>query len=322
MPDATPGVVSIAEPGAAEKPQRLSDLMLAMDVVDTLRHHEGIVETELGQKDRDEGLKARLRKIYEGQGLEVSDRILEEGIRSLKESRFVYTPPPPSFARTMAQLWVRRGSIGKVIGVLLALAAAVVGWQVWKWQSVRHSTEQARIEMANVLPRELSEAADAARREAKVAAAQEAVNRLSADGRTALSAGDAKGVNASISGLKDLRTKLLQQYVLRIVSRPGERAGIFRIPNVNRGSRNYYLIVEALTPEGKLLSVPIMNEESGKTESVTKWGVRVPQSTYDAVRKDKLDDGIIQNNRLAEKRRGSLEPDYLMPVQSGAITKW
>ena len=32
--------------------------------------------------------------------------------------------------------------------------------------------------------------------------------------------------------------------------------------------------------------------------------------------------GIVQTNRLGEKRRGRLEPDYLMPVLGGAITKW
>lgn len=315
-------MISIEASGTKEAPQKLSDLMLAMDVVDTLRHQQGLVENKLGEENRDEALKARLRTIYERQGLEVSDPILEEGIRSLKESRFVYTPPLPSFARTMAQIWVRRGTIGKVVAVVVALAAAIAGWQVWNWQSARRTREQARVEITTVLPNKLSAAGAAARREAKVTAAQEAVDRLSSSGRAALSAGDAKGANAAIVGLNDLRAKLLQQYVLRIVSRPGEQAGIFRIPDVNRGGRNYYLIVEALTPDGKLLTVPIVNEENGKTESVTKWGIRAPQSTYDAVRQDKLDDGIIQNNRLGEKRRGSLEPDYLMPVQGGAITRW
>jgi hypothetical protein len=115
---------------------------------------------------------------------------------------------------------------------------------------------------------------------------------------------------------------LAQQYVLRIVSRPGEETGAFRIPDVNKSTRNYYLVVEAIGSDGKALSLPILNEENGKTEIVTKWGVRVPQSTFDAVRRDKQDDGIVQNNRLGEKRRGELDPAYLMPVQGGTITKW
>ncbi|MBV8360324.1 MAG: hypothetical protein JO189_20690 [Deltaproteobacteria bacterium] len=311
-----------ASSGTTGQAPKLDEVMLAMDVVDTLRHQEDLVEKELGQENRDEALKARLRQLYEGQGLEVSDRILDEGIRALKQSRFVYTPPPPSFARTMARLWVRRAGIVKVGVVVLALAAAAVGWQVWSSQSERAAKERARIELSSVLPGELSAAVELTRNEAKGASAQAAVNTLAADGRAALAAGDATEARAAISQLAALRAKLVQQYVLRIVSRPGERTGFFRIPDVNQNRHNYYLIVEAITPDGKVLSMPILNEENGKTEIVTKWGVRVPQSTFDAVRRDKQDDGIVENNRLGEKKRGALKVDYLMPVLGGTITKW
>ena len=80
--------------------------------------------------------------------------------------------------------------------------------------------------------------------------------------------------------------------------------------------------VEPFNQQEGVVETILFNEEDGKTETVSKWGVRVPQSTFDAVLRDKADDGIIQNNRLAEKRRGALEPDYLMPVQTGAITRW
>jgi hypothetical protein len=296
--------------------------MLAMDVVDTLRHQEDLVEKELGQENRDEALKARLRQLYEGQGLEVSDRILDEGIRALKESRFVYTPPPPSFARTLAHLWVRRAGLAKFVIVFIGLVTAAVGWRVLSSRSARSANERTRIELSSVLPRELSTAVDAARKEAKVADAREAVDTLAVGGQAALAAGNAAEVKTAIMRLADLRAELVQQYVLRIVSRPGERTGIFRIPDINQSSRNYYLIVEAVSPDGKVLRMPILNEENGRTEAVAKWGVRVPQSTFEAVRRDKQDDGIIQNNRLGEKKRGALKPDYLMPVLGGTITKW
>ena len=55
---------------------------------------------------------------------------------------------------------------------------------------------------------------------------------------------------------------------------------------------------------------------------MSKWGVRVPEATYDAVRADKSDDGIVQDNILGEKHRGTLKVDYLMDVDGGAITAW
>ncbi len=107
-----------------------------------------------------------------------------------------------------------------------------------------------------------------------------------------------------------------------IVSRPGERTGVFRVPDANTGARNYYLIVEALDPSGTALALPVTSEEDGKTATVSKWGVRVPKATYDAVARDKGDDGIVENRVLADKPRGQLAPAYRMPVSGGAILSW
>ena len=51
----------------------LDDVMLAMDVVDTLRHEETLVTRELGAADREAQLIERLRKIYHDQGIEVPE---------------------------------------------------------------------------------------------------------------------------------------------------------------------------------------------------------------------------------------------------------
>jgi hypothetical protein len=71
-----------------------------------------------------------------------------------------------------------------------------------------------------------------------------------------------------------------------------------------------------------VLSLPVVNQEDGKTYTVSKWGVRVPEATFNAVRDDKTDDGIVEDNILGEKRRGTQKVTYLMPVEPGAITQW
>ncbi|TKT74879.1 DUF6384 family protein [Aquamicrobium sp. LC103] len=308
--------------GGEQPAPKLNDLMLAMDVVDTLRHQEGLVAKELAQEERDETLRKRLRGIYESQGIEVTDRILDEGIQALKESRFVYTPPRAGFGRTLANLWVRRGTVGVVAAVLLLLAAAGIGWQAWNWRAERQAAEAARIELTETLPRSLATSADAATREARDPEAQRLIEQLSGDGQAAIAAGNPTGAREAIAALGQLRERLLQEYTLRVVSRPGDDTGVYRIPDVNQSGRNYYVIVEAVAPDGKVLSLPVLNEETSRTETVTQWGVRVPETVYEAVRRDKLDDGIVENNRFGEKRRGMLDADYLMPVSGGAITKW
>src|SRR5262245_5562791 len=116
---------------AAGRPQTLDDIMIAMDVVDTLRHRDDLVHRELNEEQREADLIARLRKIYQDQGIEVPDRVLADGVKALQESRFVYTPPPRSWKRTLLTLWTRRETLGKRGGALIALVAAgLTGYHV------------------------------------------------------------------------------------------------------------------------------------------------------------------------------------------------
>src|ERR671938_387385 len=88
-------------PAAAPAPA-LDETMLAMDVVDTLRHADRLVEREL------EGDARRA---------------------ALEQHRFTYTPTPPSFRRSLATLWATRARWGRAAGIaLLALLLVGGGW--------------------------------------------------------------------------------------------------------------------------------------------------------------------------------------------------
>lgn len=312
-------MADVAQGAAAPK---LDELMLAMDVVDTLRHQEGLVDKVLSEDSRDATLKERLRSLYEGQGLKVSDRILDDGIRALKESRFTYDPAPPSFARTMALFWVERAMVGKVIGAALLALALLGGVTYWRVASTERATEAARAEMTVTLPQTVDAAEKELASEALTSDAQAEAKVRVAAARSAIASGDAAAAKQAIAAIADLRANLAQTYALRIVSRPGEKTGVYRIPDVNTQARNYYLIVEAVAPSGNVLKVPVTSEEDGKVRTVDKWGVRVPKATYDKVAADKANDGIVEDNILGEKPRGSLEPVYEMDVLKGAITSW
>src|SRR5262252_7874903 len=100
-------------PVASGEPAPLDELMLAMDVVDTLRHRELMLDREVEAEDRDQRLLVRLREIYTAQGIAVTDEVLAQGVAALREERFVYTAPTPSFRRSLATLYVARGRWGK-----------------------------------------------------------------------------------------------------------------------------------------------------------------------------------------------------------------
>lgn len=303
------------------KPQTLDELMLAMDVVDTIRFRELIVERELGQGDRDKALRDRLREIYKSQGIEVTDRVLDEGIKALKESRFVYTPPPPGLSRTLALMWVRRSAIiGWTSALLIGATALWGGYQYGVVAPRERAAETARIELTETLPKSLTAAHAAVIAEARVEPARTQADGLLRDGQTALAANDAAGARTAITNIEALRTKLVQTYQLRIVA--DGTTGFFRIPNVNESARNHYIVVEAIAPDGRPLTMPVTNEEDGRSYNVSAWGVRVPQATFDAVARDKRDNGIIENRILGSKLRGELDPRYSMSVLGGAVTSW
>lgn len=301
---------------------KLDDLMLAMDVVDTLRHRDRLVERELAEDVREQQLIERLRELYKGQGLEVSDDILAEGVKALKESRFVYTPPKPGLGRTLATLWVNRATHGKWIGGILA--ALVVASGLYQFTIVR-PREQAAIaaktELTETLPRQLAAAHQAISTEAQVPAARQRADALLAQGRAALDRGNAADARQAVAELDRLAATLRQEYTLRIAGRPEDQTGFFR-EHASFQGRAYFVVVDALDANGNAVRLPIRNDETSQTETVSRFAVRVPIETFNAVRDDKTKNGIVQNARLGEKRRGYIEPDFRIPVLESRITRW
>lgn len=311
--------------GAAEaqKPQTLDELMLAMDVVDTIRHSELVVERELAQGDRDAALKQRLRQLYQSQGIAVSDAAIEQGIKALKEQRFAYAPPGPSLGRSLAMIWVRRLSHARWIGAIAIAALALSGINYYGFVLPRERAQQEmQADLGERLPKLLLQVAGAARVETRDPAVLSQIDGAVRDGQAALARGDVVGARAALGTLEGLRNGLVRVYDLNVISRSGETSGVWRESLTNPGTRNYYLIVQAVTPTGEVLSLPITNEETGKSSVVEKWGVRVPESFFEMIKADKIDNGIIERNPIGRKPRGQLEPTYEFSKEGGAITSW
>jgi hypothetical protein len=288
----------------------LNDVMLAMDVVDTLRHRNKQVEKELSQGGRDEALKQRLRKIYAAQGIEVPDRVIEEGVAALKEDRFVYQPPRESLQIKLARLYIARDRWGKWVTASIAIVIIAV----LAYFLLIYGPRAA-------LPSKLESMRDEVNQLAKVEPARASANELYADAQTALRDDKPKQARASLSALTALRDQLEQSYTLDIVTRPDELSGVWRTAK-DPSIRNYYLIVEATDASGAPVKVAITNEEDGAIKQLSKWGIRVDKSVYQQVGRDQHDDGIIQGKRFGVKHRGYLDPEYSYPTSGSAITQW
>jgi hypothetical protein len=419
----------MAEPETKEKIE-LDEVMLAMDVVDTLRHEQQVVERELAADERDQVLIEKVKRLYTAQGLEVSDEIIAAGVKALQENRFAYQPPPRGSA-WLAHLYVLRNRLAKWAAILAAgLLGLFIYYQfafvapeerqrqktaksfnttvsqqqdqlsvakqrlaglkqaVARMEKSGAASEVAaknllseagqqltgaetkiqaldelplppnltadhlgrdgevikhRLELRTRLLKGLTGQLDKAEaavnglgglaglrdklasqrqsllQESREEAARTQTEKLSSDALAALNRGDLARARQGSAVLQQLYDNLILEYGIRVVSRPDMPSGLRRtLPN-RPGVRNYYVVVEAVTPQGKSLTVPITSEENGKTYNVPRWGVRVDESVYEQIRRDKLDDGIIQNNQFGVKERGYLTPRYLMPTTGGAI---
>jgi hypothetical protein len=220
-------------------------------------------------------------------------------------------------------VWIDRGRIGKIAAGIVAVVLAAVLIHYFAVTRPRElAEERAREEIGQVLPNALQSGYEAISTEAKSDAAKGQAERLLAEGKAALKRGDAEGARKASADMTALLNELRAEFDLRIVNRRGEVSGVWRKPSVNPRARNDYLIVEAIAPDGRILPRTIRNEETGATSTVKKWGIRVSNEVFQRVLADKRDDGIIEKNLVGQKKRGSLDVDYVTPVLGGAITEW
>lgn len=303
---------------------KLDDVLLAMDVVDTLRHREQLVLSELDAGAREAALLGRLKEIYAAQGIDVPEQILKEGVKALEERRFIYEPPKPSIAVSLAKIYIARGRwMAPLILAVIALGSLGTAWHLGVAVPERQRAEAVRVELAQTLPSETGRL----HREATALALEEAArlkaDALKADADRAIAAGDLTAARTARDALALLQQDLAAVYDVRVVYGPGEaRSGVFRIPEDVPGGRNYYLIVEAVDPAGRLVEVLVSSEEDRRSDRVTRWGQRVSEAVFESVADDKGDDQIIQNSVIGRKSQGYVSPQYTVETPGGAILEW
>jgi len=313
---------NVAPSGASERLQ-LDDLMLAMDVVDTLRHRQKLVQRELDSGTREQDLVDRLVKIYRDQGIEVPEQILVDGVKALDQQRFVYRPPAPGLSTRLARIYVSRSSWMRKIGIGLLILASLRGVLYFGWQRPGiMRAQQLEEQLTQSLPQELERLRDLNLELVAHEGVAHEIREMFDAGRVALERRDAAAAMAAIATLDSARSILRSQYAVRIVARPGEVSGVWRIPEANPDARNYYVIVEAINEQGKAMPIRIASEEDQSSRITRKWGLRVDEAFFDEVRTDKQDDGILQNRRVGQKPRGFLEHSYLVETDGGTILDW
>ncbi|MEI2612965.1 MAG: DUF6384 family protein [Candidatus Promineifilaceae bacterium] len=147
-----------AGPAGGRDKAPLDDVMLAMDVVDTLRHRQDLVVRELdGRGARKAAAREAARHLPPAGHRGDRRGAASEGVAALDESRFAYTPPKPSFGVTLARLYVGRKRWGPAaLAIALLLVVGLGGYFLaWRPYAGRRRPKQARLELAERLPAQM-----------------------------------------------------------------------------------------------------------------------------------------------------------------------
>jgi len=300
----------------------LDDEMLVMDVADTLRHGIDIPVAPV-PSPADQVLIERLRALYLQQGIEAPEAVLSEGIAAMADRRFVYAPPRPSLATSVARLYIGRQKWGRpVLAVALALAIGLGGYFFGYLPYRDAEAEKARLELSQDLPAQIDDLYQAIFNETKVQTAADDAIAMRDRGKAAAQKCDRAGAERAVADLTALRDQLEAVYTLQIVDKDGVKLGFWTFPPNNSEATNYYIVVEAVDADGNVETLPVTSEDTGVTQDVVRWALRVPQAVYDAVVADKQTNGFVEHKVIGHKVDGFTDVDYLVPVLGGALTQW
>ena len=240
-----------------------------------------------------------------------------------------YQEPEPSLHYYLAHLYVRRNKI-LLVTVPLLLAAASV-WSLCFAPFAPYST-------ANRLKRELNATKAAVAKQIKSIRAvadddtvKKMVQQFETEANAHYANSDRKLLNELTTRLENTSKRINEEFVLTVVSGENQKSGIDRYYGADDDKRlsGYYLIVEARSPNGKVLQRNIHDIETDRIVTVKKWAEKVPKAVYDRLVTDKKADGILNETKFGEKRRGQINIDMTilgddgLPIRrSGQITQW
>ena len=315
---------SARAPAPVAKDRQMDDDLLILDIANQLEFDPDIsaklLQSETARQDITEHVKA----IYEAQGLQVSKELIESGMKAFESGSYKIASPKKSFSTRLARLYINRRKWLPLLLTLLFIFGSVAAINYVGFVRPQQ-IENNRINklLGETLPQNLETAHAQAISIAGTDALKSKADDMRALGRDAIQERQIAKAEKISSDLAQYAADLSQVYQLRIVSRPGEYSGVFRInEDGGRDIRNYYLIVEAIGPDGDTVKVPISSEEDQASIRTHNWGIRVPEQVFNAVAADKADDQIIQNAIIGVKKRGFIQPEFSIETSGGYILDW
>ncbi len=149
------------------------------------------------------------------------------------------------------------------------------------------------------------------------AAAASVAAPLAATIHAAIAHGNAAGARAGLATLNALVDRVQSTYVLRFADHAGIDTGVVR-KDEQTGRTACYVMLEAFSPQGAPISIPVHNDESSQWVVTHTYGVQIPLAQYRSLM-DKKATGELPAI-AGTKPAGSLRATYAFPAMGGRIT--
>lgn len=301
---------------AAASELSLQEMLRVMDVAREMRKDRESAELVLQQSEVRSQLRQKLMRTAQLSGDRVTEAEIEAAIEIYFADRHRFEEPSMTGELFLAHLWVRRKAILGTLAAGLLVAATV--WGLFfspiapMSPTVRASRAAASVqEDASRLVTQIEGIAQDA---AVVEMAQRLLREISVTSTL-----NPTSAIAARQQLAELYQQLSTQFTLRIARDPIDGASIIRrAPTDRSNAEGFYVLVEAVGPDGETIPQTIVDAETGVSKVVSMWGEQVPESVGKRLEADKLADGVLSEVEFGVKERGKLEIEATM-VGSDAL---
>ncbi|MBL8738988.1 MAG: hypothetical protein JNL12_21355 [Planctomycetes bacterium] len=345
----------------------MHDMLRIMDVASALRRERETAEAQLDVATAKARLRERLLATAAAAGETVTPAEVDAAIAHYFAEQHRYADPPPGLKNFLLHCWVQRGGclfllvfVGLLSWGVLALldgfgggaAKPVVAPPVRSEPVQKPATPPPSPPVQNVTPTPAVVApvvtptpppppvedlatvwaafeaeAAAARAIAADDVAIASVEQVQKRGAMLFRSGNLERLRASRSELREVATRLFEEYTVTIIDRRDEVTGFERLAGDRMAG--LYLVVEALDGNGVALARPIVDLERKERVVVKRWAEEVTEEVWQRIAADKQKDGVLDETVFARKRRGFMSEDVVIedgrgrPLAQGRrVTKW
>ena len=235
----------------------IAEMTRIMDVVSALRRERGVAQQQLNLDETKRLLRERLIETARVTGDKVSQVEIDVAIEQYFDQLHVFEAPKTSLETILAHVYVARHTIAKwAVGIGLT---ATLWWSLFSYGIMPGPARTERI--AGELYGNIEKSVAAVESISKVPDLTQRIEQLREQAEVYRAGGNLKGLERVAAQIASQEALLKQEYTLQIMQSP--ESGIQKIaPNGNVSG--YYLIVQAVAPDGTPLSMTVRDGETGE----------------------------------------------------------